>query len=253
MLFIRNSTVSPPTIAKMVCPDCARSDFTNLQGLLNHARLRHKREYGSHDECMQRCAVIVDYNDEGDGEAEWIVQHGIELSTASIPSLRRLFEIAVGDDRGFIDGFDATRTAEAEDSKEQPSSLLSQTLGHHKDTPALAPFLGRIPIRRCINAYDEDEIVDIDDIPAQRESSWRMSYTHRNNARPELDVIAETKLSSEVSTQDEDVNLAPATASQGSGGTRFHIVARIIVSDRSVWISAGLFCKSASLLHFLII
>ncbi|KZP05008.1 hypothetical protein FIBSPDRAFT_967656 [Athelia psychrophila] len=236
VLFIRNSTVSPPTIAKMVCPDCNRSDFTNLQGLLNHARLRHHREYGSHDECMQRCAVIVQYKDEGEeeGEAEWIAQNGIELSTASVPSLRRLFEIAVGDYSGFIEGFVTAGVEESKDHQEPSSSLLSQTLGHHKDSPALAPFLGRSPIRRCINVYDDDEIVDIDDVPTPKNSSWRMSFPHRNKARPGLDMIAETSIS-DAPTLIENI-ASPATASQGGVGTRFHVVARVTVSDRSVWI-----------------
>jgi len=31
-------------VARLACPDCARTDFPSVQGLLNHCRLRHARE-----------------------------------------------------------------------------------------------------------------------------------------------------------------------------------------------------------------
>jgi len=46
-------------VARLACPDCARTDFPSVQGLLNHCRLRHARELGSHDECIEQCAVLV--------------------------------------------------------------------------------------------------------------------------------------------------------------------------------------------------
>ncbi|OBZ68770.1 hypothetical protein A0H81_11329 [Grifola frondosa] len=66
LLFLRNTNTNPPAIAKLACPDCSRSDFSNLQVLV-------------HEE-----------------EREWVVANGTELGGISIPSLRRLFEIAVG-------------------------------------------------------------------------------------------------------------------------------------------------------------
>jgi hypothetical protein len=237
-LFIRNTNVSPPTVAKMVCPDCGRSEFTNLQGLLNHARLRHKRDYGSHDECMQNCAVIIDSSD-GEEEADW-VNNGIELSGVSLPSLRRLFEIAVGDDKGIIDGLVAGKEENDEDADVISSTYLSKTLGHHKDTPALAPFLGRAPKRRCINVYNEDEEVNIVDSKPLLKSpdSWRMSFPHRNDARPELDVIIESTPTTEPPTHIQP-SIQLAGLPSNTSGTRFHIIARVVVSDRSVWIPPG--------------
>lgn len=236
-LFIRNTAVSPPIVAKMVCPDCGRSEFTNLQGLLNHARLRHKRDYGSHDECMQRCAVVIDTLD-GEGEADWVLSNGIELGGVSLPSLRRLFEIAVGDDKGIVDGLVAGQEENDEDADVISSTYLSKTLGHHKDTPALAPFLGRAPKRRCINVYNEDEEVEVIDsqLVSNLPSSWRMSFPHRNDARPELDVIVEP--STEPPNQIiPSIQLAGLPSN--TSGTRFHIIARVVVSDRSVWIPPG--------------
>jgi hypothetical protein len=235
LLFIRDTTVSPSTVAKMVCPDCGRSDFTNLQGLLNHARLRHQREYGTHDECMQACAVIVD---DTEGEAEWVLKNGIELSGVSVPSVRRLFEIAVGEDRGFIDGFRAGAEENDEDAEVISSTYLSKTLGHHKDTPALAPFLGRAPKRRCINVYAHDEEVDIDDSEVTSKPSWRMSFPHRNKARPELDVVAVTP--STPPRPEAEFKAQLADVPNNTSSTRFHIIARVVISDRSLWIPPGI-------------
>lgn len=230
LLFIRNMSVSPPTVAKMVCPDCGKFDFTNLQGLLNHARLRHQREYGSHDQCVQCCAVIID---DRDGQAEWVVQNGIELGGISVPSVRRLFEIAVGNDRG-IAGF---KPGPEEDDQEGTSSThLSKTLGHHKDTPALALFLGRVPKRRCINVYADDEDVNIDVARPNNKKSWHMSFPHRNQARPGLDVAVET---SSVAEPKVGPNVRLPTVPKNTLGTRFHIIARVVVSDRSLWIPPG--------------
>jgi|SRR5882762_7134829 len=234
LLFIRNTTVSPPTVAKMVCPDCDKSDFTNLQGLLNHARLRHKREYGSHDQCMQSCAVIVDE----DGQAEWVVKNGIELGGVGVPSLRRLFEIAVGDERGIVHGFRAGAEENDEDAEVISSTHLLKTLGYHKDTPALAPFLGRAPKRRCINIFDDNEDVDIDGSSLTDKVSWSMSFPHRNKARPELDVMTDISSIPEPRTEPGS-SVQLANVPNNTSGTRFHIIARVVVSDRSLWIPPG--------------
>lgn len=235
LLFIRNAAVTPPTVAKMVCPDCDKSDFTNLQGLLNHARLRHRREYGSHEECMQICAVIVD---DQEGEAEWVVKHGIEIGGVSLPSVRRLFEIAVGDDRGFVDGFRVGAEENDEDAEVISSTYLSKTLGHHKDTPALAPFLGRPPKRRCINVHPDNEDVDIEDLGPSGRKAWRMSFSHRNTARPELDIAMEAPSMPDARTK-AGSGVQLASISNNTTSTRFHIIARVVVSDRSLWIPPG--------------
>ena len=40
------------------CPVCSRTTFTSLQGLLNHARISHVLEWGTHEECVQACATV---------------------------------------------------------------------------------------------------------------------------------------------------------------------------------------------------
>ncbi|EGN93831.1 hypothetical protein SERLA73DRAFT_78206 [Serpula lacrymans var. lacrymans S7.3] len=264
LLFVRNATIDPPVVAKMVCPDCARFDFTNLQGLLNHCRLRHKRDFGSHDECMQKCAVLVPAEDQ-----DWVLAQGTELGGVSQPSLRRLFEIAVGADMDIVDIvpeqrdlLETEQTSTPQSRDPAPSTHLSRTLGHHIDTPALAPFLGRAPKRRCINVYD-DETVDITSLDKDSEDSgtvpWRMSYSHRNNARQELDTVVDLPCPQPQSQHQPqpqpspppqpkpqsislvntptDAKLPPIPVhSNTNPGTRFHITARVIITDYSLWL-----------------
>jgi hypothetical protein len=240
LLFIRDISTTPPIVAKMACPDCSRGDFTNLQGLLNHCRLLHSKDYGSHDECMHQCAVIVPEEDR-----DWVVANGTELAGANLPSLRRLFEIAVEDN--VIDTADPGK----EDSlalkavfsaKEKAASHITKTLGHHKDTPALAPFLGRVPIRRCIHIHGGNEPVDIDDsgdLTVRPPGLWRMLYAHRNAAKPEPDAVSDwnspqqPRASVGLPSQQNSADVVMTT------GTRFHIVARVVISDRSLWLPPG--------------
>ncbi|KAF9820734.1 hypothetical protein IEO21_01177 [Rhodonia placenta] len=253
LLYLRNTSTDPPAIAKLACPDCARSDFSNLQGLLNHCRLRHGREYGSHDECMQSCAILVP-----DEERDTVVATGTEVGGISLPSLRRLFEIAVGaGDKVLIPGIrpreEKSAAAAQETSSEAQDQIQSthvtRTLGHHKDTPALAPFLGRAPKRRTVHVYDDlatiVDIVSVNDRPTdsteQAKPRWRMPYRHRNIARPELDEVPpdlpEGAPQSENSGPQKGLAQASVSAVPNVASSRFHIVARVKVADHSLWLS----------------
>ncbi|KII86700.1 hypothetical protein PLICRDRAFT_55615 [Plicaturopsis crispa FD-325 SS-3] len=245
LLFIRNSTSSPGSIARMVCSDCRRSDFTNLQGLLNHCRLRHKREYGSHDECMQQCAVLVS----DAAEAEWVIKNGTELSGVSIPSLKQLFETAVGGIEHVAAKAEGPNVVADARKDDGPGTYLSRTLGHHKDTPALAPFLGRAPKKRRINVDEPVTMIDI--VNQDRKTGhtrWRMPYTHRNPPHREFDAdvdLLKHTPPQALSTEEEARTLLPLTKDVMPAApphelalrTRFHILARIGVCDYSLWVS----------------
>ena len=261
LLFIRNSGTSPSEIAKLACAQCSRSDFSNLQGLLNHCRLRHKVEYGSHDECVQSCAVLVPEQDR-----DWVIANGIELGGISLPSLKRLFEIAVGaDSQTKLPAFASRATttvlkaepADVQDipptaqtpedslstSLAQPSAHLTQTLGYHADTPALAPFLGRAPKKRCINVRaNEDECVEVEATDGDHASKyrvWRKSYTSRNISRKELDEVIPLDKPSNVDADKDKVDAGGYenyAAPHGMVGTRFHIAARVQVADYSLYV-----------------
>ncbi|KAI0310697.1 hypothetical protein OF83DRAFT_1178296 [Amylostereum chailletii] len=273
-LFLRNTVTTPPTIAKLACPDCLRADFPKVQGLLNHCRIRHGREFGSHDECIRQCAVHVPPEEEA-----WVVENGVEQAEVSLPSLRRLFEMAVGEPRleaaveeDMVDGTsvsedtpedtDAPRHSEpSEDPLDHPpvnkasvntSTHLSRTLGHHIDTPALAAFLGRAPKRRCIAILDEDDEVDILEgiRPTEEDtkSSWHVTLTHRSLARPALDAVDHMQ---RMINQSEDLDepvpaslpkslIVQAQLPPDGEGSRFHITAHMSISDRSLWIPTGM-------------
>ena len=268
LLFIRNISISseprgtPPfsepnsDVARIECSDCGRWDFSNLQGFLNHCRIRHQREYGSHDESIQECSVLVTPS-----ERDWVLQNGTEITGVGIPSLRRLFEIAVGKKTSLFPtpkselstDHDAL-VIEVEEhavagEHEMEGTYLSRTLGVHQETPALATILGRRAARRQIRVFSEDELVDIvnTDDPPRPNRKWKMSYFHRNLARPELEVNLEL-------TSDNWSTLSPPIGDAGDGrergcevaldteklrSTRFHITCRVMVTDRSRWLSPG--------------
>ncbi|KAG1732396.1 uncharacterized protein EDB91DRAFT_1251752 [Suillus paluster] len=233
-------------IAVLTCPTCTRIQFTTLQGLLNHARLAHGIEWASHDACITACAVPVPSSN--DAEKERVEEEGVEVPWGgSVVGLQRLFERAVGVN------LPAPLLPEERQGAAIPSTLLSRTLGLHADSPALAPFLGRTPKRRCIHAYEEDTEVDIliiDTAPLRPSPSldsregverreegghpWRMAYPHRNRARPELDLIVDVP-----AFVDNDTENTAAPAIPGSTTSRFHITARVHITDRSLYVSPG--------------
>ena len=270
LLFIRNTAVSsdPPgspsqsesnvDVARIQCPDCGRWDFSNLQGFLNHCRIRHQREYGSHDECIRECSVLV-----ASSERDWVLQNGTGITGVGIPSLRRLFEIAVGKKTSLFpspkpepssdqDSFTIKREEDPlGGDPDTEGTHLSRTLGVHKETPALAALLGRRPARRQIRVFNEDELVDIENCDGSSGSSrrWKMTYSHRNLARPELEV--DLDLTSDILSKP-----SPLIGNTESGGeyrceavpdagrfvsTRFHITCRVMITDRSRWLLPGKF------------
>lgn len=244
-LYFRDASTN--VVVRLTCPDCSRGDFPRVQSLLNHCRIQHGREFGSHDECIRGCAVQVPADEE-----TWVIENGSELRQSGLPSLRRLFEIAVGG-AGSSLGITSTndtstgqpavsqeddRSQERENSQGPThiplsSTHLSRTLGHHAESPALAPFLGRASKRRGIMTHDENTPVDIDGgSEASVRRRWHKSFIHRSRARPSLDIAIATP--AETPVPQCTPNIAPVTQ-----GTRFHVVARVTISDRSLWIPVG--------------
>jgi len=244
-LYFRDASTN--VVVRLTCPDCSRGDFPRVQSLLNHCRIQHGREFGSHDECIRGCAVQVPADEE-----TWVIENGSELRQSGLPSLRRLFEIAVGGAGSPLGtastndtstgqpavGQEDDRSQERENSQGPTpiplsSTHLSRTLGHHAESPALAPFLGRASKRRGIMTHDENTPVDIDGgEEASVRRRWHKSFIHRSRARPSLDIAISTP--AETPVPQCTPNIAPVTQ-----GTRFHVVARVTISDRSLWIPVG--------------
>lgn len=227
-LYIRLENTTAPSILR--CPVCLRTDFSSLQGLFNHARGSHSLGWTSHDECVRQCACeleqlqggLVDFAD---------LDAGVEVGAGTggvLPGLRSLFEQAVGDDEEL--DFDG-------------ETALSRTLGYHIDTPALASFLGREPIRRGVMVWDPDAAVDIDSFDDEKPRAkprWRMPFSHRN-------IFRDTTPSASAPVSPQVPSAGPALLPQSNGhvnslptaSSRFHIVTRIVVVDRSLWLPPG--------------
>ena len=165
------------------CPACSRTKFSSLQGLLNHARLTHNLEWGTHDECIKACAVQDNDLDTSCGSEVGLGPMGV------LPGLRTLFQMAVSA-HTLQENEDPTRD-HLMDATDQPQAMptvaghLNRTLGIHEETPALAPFLGKAPTRRGIKVVEDDVEVDIMHAVAPRREtptrrSWRMPFAPRN-------------------------------------------------------------------------
>lgn len=217
-LYLRATTASgEPRTFVMSCPACNRTTFTNLQGLYNHARLAHQLAWGTHEECIRSAARLVPE----DEYVRWDFARGIQVGNGSgsgmLPGLRTLFQMAVGE---------LEEHRAAEEKRHTESVLLTQTLGLHGDSPALAPFLGRQVKKREIKAPDQDAEVDIDGVDeGMRRLRVRVPKPRRGTV-PESEQIVHTQ------------SVAPDAgynAMQGEG-SRFHISSRIVMADRSLWI-----------------
>ncbi|KDR79044.1 hypothetical protein GALMADRAFT_224295 [Galerina marginata CBS 339.88] len=225
------------------CPACARTRFTSLQGLLNHARLTHNLEWGTHDECIRACAVVDDELD---------VDSGIEVGLGPggvLPGLRTIFEMAVGTPsiREDTVGFGTAPISAGAKAPSSAANHLIQTLGFHGDSPALAPFLGKEVVRRQIKVCEEDCEVDFESVPAfssQRHSRpWKMSFTPRNFAEYSEEDSGNGTLEfmdppkGDMGFDKGGIVRKPEnTENVISGQSRFHFMTRIIITDRSLWI-----------------
>ena len=305
-LYIKSADLEPPHDENNVqlyllrCPTCFRTTFTSLQGLLNHARISHNQEWGSHDECVRACAVPDPNIETSDGIEVGLGPVGI------LPGLRSLFRRAVGVHSIHGPGVDSVKEHPECQLPQipNPGSHLARTLGLHKDTPALAPFLGKHATRRGIKEWDADGVVDIDGfeddnaqnthdknndwerdpIKGPKSKRWRMPYMRRNDVEPTtinccMDgggdnppsavVCGDDQISSIIhagpekgstGTASQEVgilNLVSTDATLASGvgwptlGTRFHFVARIVITDHSLWIPIGSYHPSAPILSYL--
>ncbi|KAH0585296.1 hypothetical protein J132_10052 [Termitomyces sp. J132] len=278
-LYIRSSDLHPPYDDNHVqtyllrCPECLRQSFTSLQGLLNHARISHGKEWGTHDECVRACAVV---------DPDLDVEMGTEVGSGPngiLPGIRSLFKMAVGVHQAndLMAGRDVeTAVAGSRAENHSQSSNLTKTLGLHEDTPALAPFLGKEAVRRSIKVWvNEDDLIDVEGLDddgkcpngvqtssvAEIVSSdllrpWKMHFTHRNdfepeteegttqksttNINPDLAISRETSLFNATEADKPEATDSRAEGPQNSlmetAGSRFYFQARISIMDRSLWV-----------------
>ncbi|KNZ79972.1 hypothetical protein J132_08327 [Termitomyces sp. J132] len=191
----------------MRCPECLRQSFTSLQGLLNHARISHSKEWGTHDECVRACAAV---------KPDLDVEMGTEVGSGPngiLPGIGSLFEMAVGVHQAseLMAGGDVEpAVAGSHVESHSQSSNLNKTLGLHEDTPALAPFLGKEAVRGNIKIWvNEDDLADVEGLDDDGKClngvhtssvtevvlrrPWKMHFTHRNDFEPETEEGATQK------------------------------------------------------------
>ncbi|KAL2352807.1 hypothetical protein BJ546DRAFT_816475, partial [Cryomyces antarcticus] len=48
---------------KLICNDCERGDFSSIQGFLNHCRIKHHKDYKSHEAAAVDCGRSLDADD----------------------------------------------------------------------------------------------------------------------------------------------------------------------------------------------
>lgn len=252
-LYIKPSEAGEAGLLILKCPACLRTSFTSLQGLLNHARLAHKIEWGTHDDCISACAVVNEQED-------LVIEDGLEVggTLSVLPSLQRLFQSAL---RGQVAPQDilpagATptptledRTAESNQNvahQDSVSTHISRTLGFHAETPALAPFLGKTATRRGIRAWNELEDIDVYggiESPKKTHRTGRV-LTARNKASlvEDADSAASPPTDrtppSEVAPPPDGVNVKQEDLFSGLDplriqSSRFYFSTRIIITDRS--------------------
>ncbi|KIL67459.1 hypothetical protein M378DRAFT_255858 [Amanita muscaria Koide BX008] len=209
-LYIKSTVLGYPgqDLYLLRCPKCLRTTFTTLQGLLNHARIAHRLEWGTHEDCVRECAVIHPGLDTAAGVEVGIGSSGI------LPGIRSIFRKAV------------TNQSEA-------STSLTKTLGLHEDTPTLAPFLGKSAIRRGIKVYGQDDPVDVVTLRSTTQCH-RVSLPFRNVASKDADHFNYSFKTDLVSTPNVEIRQPEVLAN--SSQSRFYFTTRVIVTDRSLWI-----------------
>ena len=190
------------------------------------------------------------------------VDMGIEVAvgpTGILPGLRTIFQNAVGatppiEPESQPEPDNATTPAETT-KKPTAANHLIQTLGLHEDTPDLAPFLGKEAIRREIKVWDEDCDVDLEgnnfarDTPPKR--LWKMPFAPRNFLQTTATLTEEEESKDDQGGDylpmniDSDNKITENVQKMGQqvilNQSRFHFIARIIISDHSTWIPLGLF------------
>ncbi|KAF8527474.1 hypothetical protein BU17DRAFT_81645 [Hysterangium stoloniferum] len=224
---------STGTVVKLVCTDCSRQDFPTIQGFLNHCRLAHGRVYGTHDECIRQTGVRMD-----DTERDSLVAAGVDINAIYLPSLRGMFEQAVGLGAG-----SGTMGSDHDGS----STHLSQTLGFHMDTPMLAPFLGKEVKKKKIHVWDDEDVVDIlsqDSLIEPPPSTCIIKLRSRKNATTDWSVNDAALAAEQNGNVCASLSSLPETS--GNQMSRFHVTRRVTVSDRSLYLSESKRPTSAS-------
>ncbi|KAF5341651.1 hypothetical protein D9611_001672 [Ephemerocybe angulata] len=209
-LYVQTQTQGGPAVTPYLllrCPVCARTAFSSLQGLLNHARISHSIEWGTHEACIKACAVAEPELDPEAGSEVW-------LGPAAVRGLQDIFErAAAGQDlQGQGQEQAALVKVESEDNQDGLLSGPSQSSLHHgpgsanpsqSTAPADTANRANAALRkREIRVYDEDVNIcddtattnpNTEGVPNKMQSRnahtgsrrvWKMGFAPRHHPQP---------------------------------------------------------------------
>jgi hypothetical protein len=162
-----------------------------------------------------------------DNERESLVAAGVVINGIHLLSLRGMFEQAVG----------LSASSGTLGNHGGSSTQLSQTLGFHMDTPMLAPFLGKEVKKKMIHVYDDEDILDIssqDDCPLLP-STCIMKFRPRKSDTTDCSINAAALVTEQNGNVSFSQPALPETFENQK--SRFHVTRRVIVSDRSLYLS----------------
>lgn len=121
-------------LVRLVCKDCDRSSFGSPQGFINHCRLSHSRDYGSHDSAAITCGVVIEEQDAKGREA--LKQLGKEVKTK--PILRdRSFSMSAVSGRAMSQA--QLQQLHQQQQQHNTQQILTHTLPQHRGvTPSVS-------------------------------------------------------------------------------------------------------------------
>ena len=74
------------------CNDCGMTRFANIQGFINHCRIKHNQKYTNHDEAVAECGQIIDNTTSREEPVKEV------RPIQSVPYLEKLVETRRGPD-----------------------------------------------------------------------------------------------------------------------------------------------------------
>lgn len=153
-------------LVRLVCKDCDRSIFGSMQGFINHCRISHARDYGSHDSAAVACGVVIEEQDGKGRQALRLLGRGVN----SKPILRdRSFSMSAVSGRAMSQAQLQQLQQQQQQHRTQqiPTQLLPQQRGVTPTVSSLPPPPTKFIPPPKITTFDNLEQLLIDRKVAQ--------------------------------------------------------------------------------------
>ncbi|KAG5368561.1 Protein AHC1 [Yarrowia sp. E02] len=120
-------------LVRLVCQDCDRSNFGSTQGFINHCRISHARDYGSHDSAAIACGVEIE---EQDGKGRQALKQ-LGRDVKSKPVLRdRSFSMSAVSGRAMTQV--QLQQLQQQQNQQKAKQLPTQPITHRGFAPAVS-------------------------------------------------------------------------------------------------------------------